>query len=75
VFGTATTATSTSPTGNRNIDGLLIGTKWTTNTPISYSFTDNFNNDYEAGYPNSLINSSYSANLQPFNSVQRAVGK
>jgi serralysin len=75
VFGTATTATSTSPTGNRNIDGLLIGTKWMTNTPISYSFTDNFNNDYEAGYPNSLINSSYSANLQPFNSVQRAAEK
>jgi serralysin len=74
VFGSATTATTTAPTGNRNIDGLLDGTQWK-NTPISYSFTDNFNNDYEAGYPISLTNSSYSANFQPLNSAQRSAEK
>ncbi len=74
MFGAATTATTTTPTGNRNIDGLTIGTKWT-NTPVSYSFTDNFNNDYEPGYQNSLSQSSYSNNFQPFNPTQKAAEK
>jgi predicted Fe-Mo cluster-binding NifX family protein len=44
-----TSVVNVSATGNAEIDGLLIGTKW--NGPITYSFPDS-PGDYPAGYGN-----------------------
>lgn len=72
-YGGTTATTSTTATGVNNIDGLLIGTEWLSNT-VTFSFTDNFANDYEdeLGYPNSAV---HSTSFQTLNATQRAVAR
>jgi serralysin len=69
-FGVATPSTSVTSTGNNNIDGLLIGSKWSSNS-VTFSFTDSIN-DYEAGYPN---RTSHAASFQTLNATQRAAAQ
>ena len=59
------------PTYINNIDGLLTKNKWQSKT-ITFSFTDNFANDYGFNYPWSGIHSS---SFQSLNSTQRAVAR
>ena len=61
--------TTTEATGINNIDALLSGHQWQSNT-VTFSFTDSFNNDYEAGYANSAVHAN---SFQSFNSTQRSV--
>ncbi|MDV2998691.1 MAG: hypothetical protein N5P05_000297 [Chroococcopsis gigantea SAG 12.99] len=69
-FGGGTATSSTTPTYDNNIDGLLIGTQWAS-ASLSFSFTDSFS-DYESGYPNST---NHSSSFQTLNNTQRAVGR
>ncbi len=65
-----TSSTTVSATGNNNIDGLLSGMRWTSNS-VSFSFTDSIN-DYESGYPN---RADHAASFQTLNATQRAVAR
>ncbi|MEQ9372043.1 hypothetical protein [Coleofasciculus sp. F4-SAH-05] len=49
-FGVPTPSTTVTATDDNNIDGLLDGAKWKSNS-VSFSFTNSIN-DYESGYPN-----------------------
>ncbi len=69
-FGAPTLSTTVTATGDNNIDALLIGTKWAS-TSVSFSFTDNFTNDYESNYP--LAN--FQTGFQSLNATQRAVAR
>jgi len=69
-FGVPTPSTTVTSTGNNNIDGLLRGSKWASNS-VSFSFTDSIN-DYEAGYPD---RASHAASFQTLNATQRAVAR
>jgi serralysin len=69
-FGVPTSTTSTIATGDNNIDGLLVGTHWTS-TSVSFSFTDSFT-DYESGYPNASV---HSTSFQTLNATQRNVAR
>jgi serralysin len=69
-FGVPTPSTTVTSTGNNNIDGLLIGTKWTS-TSVSFSFTDSIN-DYESGYEN---RASHAASFQTLNATQRTAAR
>jgi serralysin len=69
-FGSPTSTTTTTATGDNNIDGLLSGVRWASNS-ISFSFTDSFS-DYESGYANA---SSHSASFQTLNTTQRNVAR
>ncbi|MEH1828124.1 MAG: hypothetical protein V7L22_22785 [Nostoc sp.] len=66
-FGVSTPTATVTATGDRNIDGLLIGTKWAS-TSISFSFTDDIS-DYESGYPD---RASHATSFQTLNATQRA---
>lgn len=72
-YGGTTPVINTTKTNVNNIDGLLIGTEWKSNT-ITFSFTNNFANDYEdeSGYPNSAV---HKASFQTLNATQRAVAR
>ncbi len=69
-FGTPTPATTVTATGNNNIDGLLSGVKWASNS-VSFSFTDSIN-DYEAGYAD---RTSHAASFQTLTASQRAAAR
>ncbi|MDJ0678842.1 MAG: M10 family metallopeptidase [Xenococcaceae cyanobacterium MO_167.B52] len=69
MFGNSTATKTTSSTGVNNIDALLDGTQWQSNT-VTFSFTNSFANDYESGYPNSYI---HSGSFESLNGTQRAV--
>jgi serralysin len=69
-FGTPTPATTVTATGNNNIDGLLSGVKWASNS-VSFSFTNSIN-DYEAGYPD---RAAHAASFQTLNATQRAAAR
>ncbi|MEH1871906.1 M10 family metallopeptidase, partial [Nostoc sp.] len=73
MYGSTTSETNSTKTNVNNIDGLLRGTKWLSNT-VTFSFTDNFTNDYEdeLGYPDSSVHSS---SFQTLNPTQRAVAR
>jgi serralysin len=70
VFGTPTSTTNVTATGNNNIDGLLSGIKWAS-TSLSYSFTDSIN-DYEANYAD---RAAHGASFQTLNTTQRNVAR
>ena len=69
-FGTPTPATTVTATGNNNIDGLLSGFKWASNS-VSFSFTDSID-DYESGYQN---RAAHAASFQTLNATQRAAAR
>jgi serralysin len=69
-FGTPTPATTVAATGNNNIDGLLSGVKWASNS-VSFSFTDSID-DYETDYEN---RADHGASFQTFNVTQRNVAR
>jgi serralysin len=69
-FGTPTPTTSVTATGDNNIDGLLSGIKWASNS-LSYSFTDSIN-DYETGYQD---RAAHGASFQTLNTTQRNVAR
>jgi serralysin len=69
-FGVPTASTTVAATGNNNIDGLLSGVKWASNS-VSFSFTDSIN-DYESGYEN---RASHGASFQTLNASQRAAAR
>jgi Ca2+-binding RTX toxin-like protein len=56
-FGVPSTTSSVTASGDVNTDALLGGTRWS-NLAVTYSFTDNYANDYEAGYANSAVHST-----------------
>jgi serralysin len=69
-FGTTTASTTVAATGDNNIDGLLIGTKWSS-TSVTFGFTDSID-DYESGYEN---RASHAASYQTLNATQRSVAR
>jgi serralysin len=69
-FGTPTASTTVAATGDNNIDGLLIGRKWSSNS-VTFSFTDSID-DYESGYPD---RASHGASYQSLNATQRSVAR
>jgi serralysin len=69
-FGVPTPATAVTATGDNNIDGLLSGVKWASNS-VSFSFTDSID-DYESGYAD---RASHAASFQTLNATQRAVAR
>ena len=70
-FGNPTATTKTSDTGINNIDALLYGQQWKSNT-VTFSFTNSFAKDYESKYPNS---SYHSSKFQSLNETQRTVAR
>ena len=69
-FGVPTPSTTVAATGNNNIDGLLSGSKWASNS-VSFSFTDSIN-DYELGYPK---RATHAASFQTLNRIQRTAAR
>jgi serralysin len=67
-YGKETKTKRIKSTGDNNVDGLLANRRWKSKT-VSFSFTNNFNNDYEEeiNYPE-----SYEAGFSQLNSKQRA---
>ena len=70
-FGCATDIVATTATGDNNIDSLLVGTRWLKKN-VSFSFTDSFPDDYEAGYPRTAIHGS---SFYMFNTVQQVAAR
>jgi Ca2+-binding RTX toxin-like protein len=56
-FGVPSTTSSVTASGDTNTDALLGGTRWA-NLAVTYSFTDNYANDYEASYAGSAVHST-----------------
>jgi serralysin len=56
-FGVPSTTSSVTASGDTNTDALLSGSRWA-NLAVTYSFTDNYANDYEASYAGSAIHST-----------------
>lgn len=69
-FGVPTSATTITATGDNNIDGLLVGTKWSS-TSVSFSFTDSID-DYESNYAD---RTAHGASFQTLNTTQRDVAR
>lgn len=69
VYGFGTSTTGNTATGNNNIDALIANRRWASRN-VTFSFTSNFLNDYEPGYPNSGV---HNATFSPLNATQRAV--
>lgn len=69
-FGGSTPTATVSATGDPNIDGLLIGTKWAS-TSVSFSFTNSIS-DYELGYAD---RAGHAASFQTLNATQRAAAR
>jgi serralysin len=70
-FGVPSTTSSVTASGDTNTDALLSGTRWS-NLAVTYSFTDNYANDYEAGYASSAV---HSASFLAFNAQQQSVAR
>jgi Ca2+-binding RTX toxin-like protein len=56
-FGVPAATTSVTTSGDINTDALLANARWT-DAAITYSFTDNYANDYEAGYLGAAVHST-----------------
>ena len=71
-YGSTTSVTANTATGTNNIDALLTPYRWASTT-VTYSFTDNFTNDYEvgAGYNTPVTSSNYSS----FNTAQKVAAR
>lgn len=69
-FGVPTPTVTVTPSYINNIDALLIGGKWAS-TSVSFSFTDNFTNDYEQPYPLS----SFGTGFQTLNATQQLIAR
>ncbi|MEQ9355834.1 M10 family metallopeptidase C-terminal domain-containing protein [Coleofasciculus chthonoplastes] len=69
-FGVPTPSTTVTATDDNNIDGLLGGSKWKSNS-VSFSFTNSIN-DYESGYPD---RADHADSFQSLNATQRAVAR
>jgi len=54
-----------------NVDALLKGTQWESNS-VTFSFTDSFANDYELNYPDYA---GYQSGYQSLNATQRAAAR
>lgn len=67
-FQKETPAKTVKATSDNNIDSLLSGKAWASNT-ISYSFTDNFATDYEPGYVDSK---THKQSFEGFNDAQKS---
>ncbi|MEO0826789.1 MAG: M10 family metallopeptidase [Cyanobacteria bacterium J06635_15] len=48
-YGSGTSTKNNTPTGSINVDALMYKKSWASNV-VSFSFTDNFSNDYEDDY-------------------------
>ncbi len=70
-FGVPSTTSSVTASGDTNTDALLSGTRWT-NLALTYSFTDNYANDYEAGYASAAV---HSASFLALNAQQQSVAR
>jgi serralysin len=71
-FGLPSTTSSVTASGDINTDALLSATRWT-DLAVTYSFTDNYANDYEAGYANAAVHfTSFLALSAQQQSVARA---
>lgn len=70
-FGTVPGIADTVETGNDNIDALLTKSHWAS-PQVTYSFPDNFANDYEPGYPDD--SSRHATTFQPLDIIQRLTG-
>ena len=68
-FGKPTAIKTTSVTGINNIDALLYGQQWKSNT-VTFSFTESFAKDYESNYPK-----NYNKKFESLNPTQRAVAR
>ena len=68
MFGIPTITKLTIGSLNSNVNGLLSGYQWASNS-VSYGFTDNFTNDYESGYPGVAL---HTASFSALNSSQRS---
>jgi serralysin len=72
MFGLGTATTATTSTGDNNIDGLITSNRWTFAT-VTYSFTDNFANDYESGYPDAYPTTpTHAGSFQTLNATQKS---
>jgi serralysin len=73
VYGFGTSIIRNTSTGDNNIDGLLSNTRWSSRT-VTFSFTDNFRNDYEDefSYPNS---NAHASSFESLNAVQRSAAR
>lgn len=69
-YGFATTTTRTTATGDNNVDSLIAERRWNSKF-VTYSFTDDFTNDYEDefGYSGSAIHRQSFSGL---NNTQKA---
>jgi Ca2+-binding RTX toxin-like protein len=70
-FGVPSATSSVTTTGDNNVDALLGSARWT-NLAITYSFTDSFSNDYEAGYANAAV---HSTSFLALNAQQQSVAR
>jgi serralysin len=70
-FGTTPGITNTIATDNDNIDALLTKSHWAS-PDVTFSFPDNFANDYEPGYPDD--SSRHATTFQTLNITQRFAG-
>ncbi|MEO0537078.1 MAG: M10 family metallopeptidase C-terminal domain-containing protein [Cyanobacteria bacterium P01_A01_bin.123] len=73
VYGQITPTALNTATNDNNIDGLLWYKRWASNR-ITFSFTDDFKNDYEdeLGY---LFSTTHEATFEMFNATQQAVAR
>jgi hypothetical protein len=69
-FGAPTATKTVAATGNNNIDGLLYGYAWGSNS-VTFSFTDNIS-DYEASYTQRSL---HETSFQALGSAQRTVAR
>lgn len=69
-FGVPSSIKTVAATGDNNIDGLLSGDAWQSNS-LTFSFTDNIS-DYEAGYDQLA---AHATGYQALSSVQQAVAR
>jgi Ca2+-binding RTX toxin-like protein len=70
-FGVPSTTSSVTISGDTNTDALLSSTRWT-NLAVTYSFTDNYATDYEAGYANASV---HSTSFLALNAQQQSVAR
>ena len=70
-YGKVTKTTQNQATGDNNIDALLTSRRWASNN-VTFSFTNNFKNDYEdeRGYPK-----KYEAGFQSLDSTDSRKGQ
>lgn len=71
VYGSGTNTIANISTDNNNIDSLIASRRWRSRA-VTFSFTDDFWQDYEdeLGYPNSSIHAS---SFSSFDALQRSI--